>query len=80
MQLAPELVRKLETAVEERDMGALVAEARVIRVAAKQLGNYNLGEAARKLEEAAGQENFTEIVEQFKALRQEFDALTAVAA
>lgn len=80
MQLAPERVRKLETAVEGHDMSAMVAEARVIRVAAKQLGNYNLGEAARKLEEAAGQEDFTEIVEQFKALRQELDALNAVAA
>lgn len=80
MQLAPERVRKLETAVETRDMGALVAEARVIRVAAKQLGNYNMGEAARKLEEAAGQDDFEGIVDQFKALRQEFDALNAVAA
>jgi CheY-like chemotaxis protein len=80
MQLAPERVRKLETAVEEREMGALVAEARVIRVAAKQLGNYNLGEAARKLEEAAERDDFEEIVEQFKAVRQEFDTLAAVAA
>jgi CheY-like chemotaxis protein len=80
LQLAPERVRKLEGAVETRDMGALVAEARVIRVAAKQLGNYTLGDAARKLEEAAGRDDFAEIVEQFKVLRQEFDSLTAVAA
>ncbi len=80
MQLAPERVRKLETAVETRDMAALVAEARVIRVAAKQLGNYNLGEAARKLEDAAGRDDFAAIVEQFAALRHEFDALAPVAA
>jgi hypothetical protein len=61
-------------------MGALVAEAKVIRVAAKQLGNYNLGDAARKLEEAAVRDDFEAIVEQFKALRQEFESLTPVAA
>lgn len=80
MQMAPERVRKLEFAVEARDMGTLVAEARVIRVAAKQLGNYSLGEAARKLEEAAGRDDFATIVEQFAALRHEFDVLAAVPA
>jgi CheY-like chemotaxis protein/HPt (histidine-containing phosphotransfer) domain-containing protein len=80
MQMAPERVRKLESAVESRDVGALVAEARVIRVAAKQLGNFKLGEAARKLEEAAGRDDFGGIVEQFSALRHEFDGLAAVPA
>ncbi|MEI9815253.1 MAG: ATP-binding protein [Acidobacteriota bacterium] len=80
VQLAPDRVRKLEAAIESRDTSTLVAEARVIRVAARQLGNTGLGESAHRLEEAALREDFPAIVRHFATLRQEFDALIAVPA
>jgi signal transduction histidine kinase/CheY-like chemotaxis protein len=80
VHLAPERLRKLESAVVAQDTKLLAAEAKAIRVAAKQLGNARLGDCAIRLELAAAQRDFATAGVCASQIRQEMDSLTATPA
>lgn len=78
VQMAPERLRKMQAAAEAADAAPLLAEARSIQVAARQLGSAGLAECARQIETAATRGNFSEVAARLKHLQEEFEALAVV--
>lgn len=80
LQLAPERVGRIETAAGESDPATVEEEARMIGAAAEQLASKELGECARRIEEAAGRGDFEQIRKDVQTLRREIRSLEALTA
>jgi signal transduction histidine kinase/DNA-binding response OmpR family regulator len=78
LQLGPERLNKLETAVTNRDAATVVQEAKMIGSAAAQLASGSLGECARRIEQSAGLGDFAKVKQDLSVLRQEFRSLEAL--
>jgi CheY-like chemotaxis protein/HPt (histidine-containing phosphotransfer) domain-containing protein len=79
LQLAPERLEKLETAAESGDASTLAGEAKMIEAAAQQLASASMGECARRIEEAATRGDFGGARRELFVLREEIQALEALA-
>jgi signal transduction histidine kinase/CheY-like chemotaxis protein len=79
LQLAPERLEKLETAAGCADASTLAGEAKMIEAAAQQLASGSMGDCARRIEEAAARGDFDGARRELSVLRQEIQALEALA-
>jgi signal transduction histidine kinase/DNA-binding response OmpR family regulator len=79
LQLAPERLKRLETAVGRSDTGALQQEAKLMGAAADQLASSNLGLCARRIEQAAARGDFEQVRQDLEALRRELQSLETLA-
>jgi CheY-like chemotaxis protein len=80
LQLAPERLERLESAVQRQDITTLAAEARKIAGAADLLASRQLGECAQRIERAAKIGDFNSVTAELETLRREIDSLDALAA
>jgi signal transduction histidine kinase/DNA-binding response OmpR family regulator len=75
LQLAPERLDRLETAAGSADIETLEQEAKMIAAAAQQLASTELGECARRIEDAASRRDFVQVKKDLATLRQEIQSL-----
>jgi signal transduction histidine kinase/DNA-binding response OmpR family regulator len=78
LQLAPQRLTKLETAVINRDAATVAQEAKMIGSAAAQLASRTLGECAQRIEQSAALGDFAQVKQDLGVLRQEFRSLEAL--
>jgi signal transduction histidine kinase/CheY-like chemotaxis protein len=79
IQIAPERLDRIETAVARGDLATLDREVRKISVAADQLASASLRECARSIERASASGDFTQIQRDLESLRaavRSLDSLT----
>jgi signal transduction histidine kinase/CheY-like chemotaxis protein len=80
LQVAPDRLRRLETAADGGDAATLAAEAEMIGAAAQQIASQPLTDCARSMADAALRGDFGEVRRRIQVLRGEIQALEALQA
>jgi signal transduction histidine kinase/CheY-like chemotaxis protein len=78
LQLAPDRLRKIESAADRGDAATLTEEAKMIAAAAQQIASRGLGDCARNIEAAAAAGDFSAVLRDVEVLREEIRSLEAL--
>jgi two-component system, sensor histidine kinase len=78
LQVAPDRLKRLETAAARGDAGTLAEEAKMVGAAAQQIASASLGRCAQNIEDAAARGDFGSVKQDIEALRKEIQSLEAL--